>query len=160
VSGYCLGGGCELAMACDMIVASESARFGQPEINLGVMPGAGGTQRLTRAVGKTLARRWCSMAGCSVPLRRRALAWSIAPCRSRFAWARPLNSRLPSRRAPLAVRLAKALVNNAFETYLAGGLPDERRSFYLPRLTNRILTKIAGGGELDPSDSLHSLYSP
>jgi len=131
VSGFCLGGGCELAMACDMIVAAESARFGQPEINLGVMPGAGGTQRLTRAVGKALAME--------MVLNGRLLSADEAARFGLFNRVTPLEVCLDeavalaaaiAARAPLAVRLAKESVNNAFETYLADGLADERRSFY------------------------------
>jgi enoyl-CoA hydratase len=131
VSGYCLGGGCELAMACDMLVASESARFGQPEINLGVMPGAGGTQRLTRAVGKVTAMemvldgRLLSAAEAA----RCGLANRVVPVEVYLDEALRLAQSIAAR-APLAVRLAKEAVNNAFETYLADGLADERRAFY------------------------------
>jgi enoyl-CoA hydratase len=131
VSGFCLGGGCELAMACDMLVASESARFGQPEINLGVMPGAGGTQRLTRAVGKVTAMemvldgRLLSAAEAA----RCGLANRVVPVEVYLDEALRLAQSIAAR-APLAVRLAKEAVNNAFETYLADGLADERRAFY------------------------------
>ena len=131
VSGFCLGGGCELALACDMIVASESARFGQPEINLGVMPGAGGTQRLTRAVGKAVAMemilngRFLTADEAS----RFGLVNRVTPVEVYLDEALKLAQSIAAR-APLAVRLAKEAVNNAFETYLADGLADERRAFY------------------------------
>lgn len=131
VSGWCLGGGNELAMSCDMIVASESARFGQPEINLGVIPGAGGTQRLTRAVGKTLAME--------MVLNNRTLAAEealqfglvnrVVPVERYLEEALQLAGEIASR-APLAVRLAKEAVNHAFESFLSDGLADERRAFY------------------------------
>jgi enoyl-CoA hydratase len=131
VSGFCLGGGCELAMACDLIVASESARFGQPEINLGVMPGAGGTQRLTRAVGKAIAMemvlngRYLS----ADEAARFGLVNRVVPVEVYLDEALALAQSIAAR-ARLAVRLAKEAVNNAFETYLADGLADERRAFY------------------------------
>ncbi len=131
VSGFCLGGGCELALACDMIVASETARFGQPEINLGVMPGAGGTQRLTRAVGKATAMemvldgRYLDAA----EALRLGLVNRVAPVEVYLDEALRLAQSI-AERAPLAVRLAKEAVNNAFESYLADGLADERRAFY------------------------------
>ena len=131
VSGFCLGGGCELAMACDMIVASESARFGQPEINLGVMPGAGGTQRLTRAVGKALAMEMV-LNGRLISAEEAArygLVNRVTPVEVCLDEAVALAAAIAAR-APLAVRLAKESVNNAFETYLADGMADERRSFY------------------------------
>jgi enoyl-CoA hydratase len=132
VSGFCLGGGCELALACDMIVASESARFGQPEINIGVMPGAGGTQRLTRAVGKAIAMemvlngRFLS----ADEAARYGLVNRVAPVEVYLAEALKLASEIAAR-APIALRLAKEAVNNAFETYLADGLAAERRAFYM-----------------------------
>lgn len=131
VSGWCLGGGNELAMACDMIVASESAKFGQPEINLGVMPGAGGTQRLTRAVGKAIAME--------MVLNNRTLSASEALAHGLVSRVVPVERYLDSAlelageiaaRAPIAVRMAKEMVNQAFETSLADGIADERRSFY------------------------------
>jgi enoyl-CoA hydratase len=131
VSGFCLGGGCELAMACDMIVASESARFGQPEINLGVMPGAGGTQRLTRAVGKALAMEMV-LNGRMISAdeaARHGLVNRVAPVEVCLDEAVALAAAIAAR-APLAVRLAKESVNNAFESSLADGLADERRAFY------------------------------
>jgi len=131
VSGWCLGGGSELAMACDMIVASETARFGQPEINLGVIPGAGGTQRLTKAVGKAIAME--------MVLNNRTLTAEealhfglvnrVVPVERYLDEALNLAAEIASR-APLAVRLGKQVVNHAFESFLTEGLADERRSFY------------------------------
>ena len=132
VSGFCLGGGNELAMACDMIVASETARFGQPEINIGVMPGAGGTQRLTRAVGKALAME-VALNGRMLTADEAArfgLVNRVVPVEVYLDEALKLAQEIAAR-APLAIRLAKESVNNAFETPLADGLADERRTFYV-----------------------------
>lgn len=130
VSGWCLGGGCELALACDMIVASESARFGQPEINIGVIPGAGGTQRLTRAVGKAIAmeivlndRRLTAEEALRYGLVNR-----VAPVDQYLAQALQLAAEIAAR-APVAARLAKEAVNHAFELSLSEGLHLERRYF-------------------------------
>jgi enoyl-CoA hydratase len=119
-------------MACDMIVASESARFGQPEINIGVMPGAGGTQRLTRAVGKAVAMEMALNARMlsADEAARSGLVNRVAPVEVYLDEALKLAQEIAAR-APLAVRLAKESVNNAFETYLADGLADERRAFYV-----------------------------
>ena len=131
VSGYALGGGCELAMSCDMIVASEKAKFGQPEINLGVIPGAGGTQRLTRAVGKAIAME--------MVLNNRTLSAkealefglvnSVVPVDEYLEKALKLAKRI-SVRAPLALRQAKDSVNKAYELSLTEALEFERRAFY------------------------------
>lgn len=131
VSGYCLGGGCELAMACDMIVASESARFGQPEINIGVMPGAGGTQRLVRAVGKAIAMEMVLNARflSADEALRYGLVNRVVPVEVYLEEAIRLGQEI-AERAPVAVRLAKEAVNKAFETSLADGLEFERRLFY------------------------------
>ncbi len=132
VSGFCLGGGNELAMTCDMIIASETARFGQPEINLGVIPGAGGTQRLTKAVGKALAmemvlnNRWLS----AQEALQFGLVNRVVPVERYLDEALQLAAEIASR-APLAVRLGKEAVNHAFESFLSDGLADERRAFYL-----------------------------
>jgi enoyl-CoA hydratase len=131
VSGYALGGGCELAMACDLIVASETAEFGQPEINIGVMPGAGGTQRLTRALGKSKAMEMV-LTGRTLGAReaeRRGLVARVAPVELYLEEAKGLAREIASK-APVAVRLAKESVNKAFETYLADGLEYERKLFY------------------------------
>ncbi len=132
VSGFCLGGGCELAMACDLIVASESARFGQPEINLGVMPGAGGTQRLTRAVGKALAMEMVLNGRLLTAdeAARHGLVNRVVPVEAYLDEALRLAREIAGR-APVAIRLAKEAVNNAFESHLADGLADERRAFYM-----------------------------
>ena len=132
VSGWALGGGCELAMACDMIVASETARFGQPEINIGIIPGAGGTQRLTRAVGKALAMevilngRFLDAA----EAERFGLVNRVVPVEQYLRTAIELAQQI-AERAPLAVRLAKEAVNQAQESALAEGMADERRMFYM-----------------------------
>jgi enoyl-CoA hydratase len=131
VSGWCLGGGNELALSCDLIVASETARFGQPEINIGVIPGAGGTQRLPRAVGKALAME--------MVLNNRTLSAAealqfgminrVVPVERYLDQALALAGELAAR-APLALRLAKQAVNYAFESSLTDGLAAERRAFY------------------------------
>lgn len=131
VSGWCLGGGNELAMACDMIVASESARFGQPEINLGVIPGAGGTQRLTRAVGKVVAMEMVLNgrqldAGEALDA---GLVNRVVPVERYLEEAVELAAEI-AERAPLAIRFGKEMVNHAFESFLKDGIGDERRSFY------------------------------
>jgi enoyl-CoA hydratase len=132
VSGWCLGGGNELAMSCDMIVASESARFGQPEINIGVIPGAGGTQRLTRAIGKAISMEM--VLNNRVLSAQEALQYGlvnrVVPVERYLEEALELADQI-AERAPLAVRLGKEAVNQAFESFLGDGLKDERRSFYL-----------------------------
>lgn len=131
VSGWCLGGGNELAMSCDLIVASETARFGQPEINLGVIPGAGGTQRLTRAVGKPIAMEM--VLNNRTLTAQEALQYGlinrVVPVERYFDEAMQLAEEI-AERAPLAVRLGKEAVNHAFESFLSEGLADERRAFY------------------------------
>lgn len=131
VSGWCLGGGHELAMGCDMIVASETAKFGQPEINLGVMPGAGGTQRLTRAVGKALAMEMVlnNRNLTANEALRYGLVNRVAPVELYLGNAIQLANEIAAR-APLAIRFAKEAVNNVYETFLTDGMADERRSFY------------------------------
>lgn len=131
VSGYCLGGGCEMAMACDIIIASESAQFGQPEINLGVIPGAGGTQRLTRAIGKSKAMEMIltSRRMSAHEAEAAGLVSRVVPVESFLDEALKLAREIASK-APLAVRFAKEAVNKAYETGLANGIEDERRLFY------------------------------
>ncbi|TMI48868.1 enoyl-CoA hydratase [Candidatus Bathyarchaeota archaeon] len=112
ISGHTLGGGCELAMNCDIIIASETARFGQPEINIGIMPGAGGTQRLTRTTEK------------------HGLVNKVVPVEAYFEEAKKLALQI-AQKAPVAVRLAKEAVLKSFDTPLEEGLQFERRNFYL-----------------------------
>lgn len=132
VSGHALGGGCELAMMCDLIVASETAQFGQPEINLGVMPGLGGTQRLARAIGpyrameliltgRTLGAAEAHAAG---------LVNRLAPVNDFLEEAERLAAEIADR-APVAVRLAREAVRHGIETTVREGLEVERRNFYL-----------------------------
>jgi enoyl-CoA hydratase len=137
VSGYCLGGGCELAMACDLIVASESAQFGQPEINLGVLPGAGGTQRLTRAVGKAVAMDMI-LTGRMLSAAEALDFGLVARVVAREAWLEEARrvAREIAAKSPIAVRLAKEAVDRAFEAPLSVGLEFERRAFYLARASD------------------------
>jgi len=131
VSGWCLGGGNELAMTCDLIIASETARFGQPEINLGVIPGAGGTQRLTRAVGKAVAMEMVlnNRTLDAEEALRFGLINRVVPVERCEGEALALAAEIAGR-APVAVRFAKQAVNNAFETPLSQGIAEERRAFY------------------------------
>ena len=131
VSGYCLGGGNELAMSCDLIVASQSAVFGQPEINLGVIPGAGGTQRLTHAVGKVIAME--------MVLNNRTLSAEEALSFNIINYVYPVEEYLTQSitlaqeiadRARLAVQAGKKMVNYVFEASLSEGLTEERKIFY------------------------------
>jgi enoyl-CoA hydratase len=132
VSGYCLGGGCELAMACDLIVASESAQFGQPETGLGIIPGAGGTQRLTRAVGKALAMD-VILSGRRLSAQEALAAGLVARVVPGEAWLDEAKgvAREIAEKGPVATRLAKESVDRAFETTLTAGLEAERRVLYL-----------------------------
>ena len=132
VGGYALGGGCELAMHCDMIVASENARFGQPEINLGIIPGAGGTQRLARTLGKYRAME-IVLTGAPVSAQEMhalGLVNRLVPQGEHLTEAVKLAKTVAAQ-APVAVRLAKEAVNAAFETTLAEGLEIERKNFFL-----------------------------
>jgi enoyl-CoA hydratase len=131
VRGLALGGGLELAMSCDMMVVADDARLGQPEINLGVMPGAGGTQRLTRAVGKAIATEMVLL-GRELSGREAALhglANRSVPAERVLPVALDLAKRL-AKQAPHAVRVAKRTIAAAFESSLHAGLLDERRAFY------------------------------
>jgi enoyl-CoA hydratase len=132
VSGFCLGGGCELAMNCDMIVASESAQFGQPEIKIGVMPGAGGTQRLTRAIGKQRAMEMV-LTGRSISAAEAhaaGLVNRVVPVEVCLIEAQKLASEI-AQMSPVAVRLAKEAVLKVYESFLLDGLEFERKNFYL-----------------------------
>jgi len=134
VSGFCLGGGCELAMLCDLIVASETAKFGQPEINLGVLPGAGGTQRLTRAVGKAIAMDMI-LTGRMISAREALGLGLVARVVAKEVWldeAKRAAAEIAAK-GPIAVRLAKEAVDQAFEAPLSVGIEFERRAFYLAR---------------------------
>ncbi len=132
VSGFALGGGCELAMTCDIIIASETAKFGQPEINIGVMPGAGGTQRLTRAVGKAKAMEMV-LTGKMISAEE-AMQWGlvnkVVPVEYYLEEAKTLAREIASK-PPIAVRLAKESILKAFDTTIEAGLEYERKNFYL-----------------------------
>ena len=132
VGGYALGGGCELAMHCDLIVASENARFGQPEINLGIIPGAGGTQRLARTLGKfvTMEMVLTGKQFSAQEMAAHGLVNRVVPKGEHLQEALKLAKELATK-APLAVRLAKASVQAAFETSLEEGLERERQNFFL-----------------------------
>jgi enoyl-CoA hydratase len=131
VSGWALGGGCELALACDMIIASETARFGQPEITIGVIPGAGGTQRLTRRVGKALAMEMIlnNRILSAAEALELGLVNRIVPVDRCLDEALALAREL-SARAPIALSLARRMVIQAFERPLAAGLEQERQAFF------------------------------
>jgi enoyl-CoA hydratase len=132
VSGYCLGGGCELAMICDLIVASETAHFGQPEINLGIIPGAGGTQRLTRAVGKSVAMDMI-LTGRRISAQEAlqfGLVARVFPTATFLDDSLALAAEIADK-APVALRVAKEAVNRAYESSLAEGVLFERRAFNL-----------------------------
>jgi enoyl-CoA hydratase len=132
VSGFCLGGGCELAMACDLIVASETARFGQPETGLGLIPGAGGTQRLTRAVGKAVAMD-VILSGRFLSANEALRAGIVARVVAKEAWLAEAKrvAREIAAKGPVATRLAKEAVDRAFEGPLTLGVEYERRLLYL-----------------------------
>jgi enoyl-CoA hydratase len=132
VAGYALGGGCELAMLCDIIVAAENAHFGQPEINIGLIPGAGGTQRLTRAVGKFVAADMIltgRMLGAEEALQRGLVA-RVVPRELIVESAVQLGKEL-AQRPPISVRLAKEAISRAFEGRVDDGIDFERKAFYL-----------------------------
>jgi len=132
VNGWCLGGGCELAMTLDLILAGEGAKFGQPEINIGVIPGAGGTQRLTRAIGKGRAMEMI-LTGDPMDAReaeRRGLVARVVPDELVVEDALALAAKV-AEKSPVALRLAKEAVNAAYEMGLTDALAHERRLFYL-----------------------------
>ena len=131
VSGWALGGGCEIAISCDMIVASESAKFGQPEITIGVIPGAGGTQRLTRAVGKAITMEM--ILNNRTLSAQEALGFGlvnrVVPVSDFLDEALKLADEIASR-APVAVRTAKRIINQSYERFLTDALAEEKQVFY------------------------------
>ncbi len=153
VSGFALGGGCELAMTCDMIVASETAQFGQPEIRIGTMPGAGGTQRLTRAIGKARAMEMV-LTGQSISAAEAAqhgLVNRVVPVGQFLEEAFRLAGSI-AQMSPVAARLAKESVNRAFETHLDEGLHFERKNFYLTFASDDQKEGMAAFVEKRPAD--------
>jgi enoyl-CoA hydratase len=132
VDGYCLGGGIELAMSCDIIIASEGATFGQPEVKVGIIPGAGGTQRLTHAVGKYKAMEMI-LTGRAIPAYeayRVGLVNRVVPAESLMEEARKLAIDIASK-APISIHLAKEAILKAQDTTLEVGLEFERKAFYM-----------------------------
>jgi enoyl-CoA hydratase len=131
VNGYALGGGCELALMCDMIIAGDSARFGQPEVNLGIIPGAGGTQRWPRTAGKYAAME-AVLTGLPITASRArelGIVNKVVPAEMTVEVAKRVARQL-AEKAPLALRMAKESVLKAFEAPLGEGLAAERKSFY------------------------------
>ena len=131
VNGFALGGGCELAMLCDFILASENAKFGQPEINLGVMPGIGGTQRLTRYVGKSKAMEMCLTGRMmdAAEAERSGLVSRVLPADKLMEEAKAAAKKIASQSRPIAM-MTKETVNAAYETTLRQGVMLERRLFH------------------------------
>ena len=131
VSGWALGAGCEIALSCDMIIASESAKFGQPEVVIGVIPGAGGTQRLTRVVGKAITMEMIlnNRTLTAQEADQLGMVNRVVPVESYLDEALKLAEEIASR-APLAVRAAKKMINQAFERTLSDGLSEEKQVFY------------------------------
>ncbi len=131
VAGYALGGGCELAMLCDFIIAADNAKFGQPEINLGVMPGIGGTQRLTRLVGKSKAMEMC-LTGRNMEAdeaERSGLVSRVVPLAELLPEAMKAAEKIAAQSVPIAM-MTKETINRAYETTLAEGIRFERRVFH------------------------------
>ena len=131
VAGYALGGGCELAMMCDLIVAADTAKFGQPEITIGTMPGMGGTQRLPRAVGKAKAMDWCLTGRMidAAEAERSGLVARVVAADKVEAEALAVAARIASFSLPVVLKIKEA-VNRAYESSLAEGLLFERREFH------------------------------
>lgn len=132
VNGFALGGGCELAMACDLIIAGDRAQFGQPEIKIGTIPGAGGTQRLTRAIGKSKAMLSVLTGEMmdAYAAEKAGLVAKVVPMETLMQETFEI-AKVIANRAPVAVKLAKEAVNMAFETNLKEGIEFERRNFYI-----------------------------
>ena len=131
VAGYALGGGCELAMLCDFIIAADNAKFGQPEINLGVMPGIGGTQRLTRFVGKSKAMEMC-LTGRNMDAaeaERAGLVSRVVPAAALLSEAMAAAAKIAAQSLPITM-MTKETINRAYETSLAEGIRFERRVFH------------------------------
>ncbi|MBP3088309.1 enoyl-CoA hydratase [Corynebacterium sp. sy017] len=131
VNGYALGGGCELAMMCDFIIAGEKAKFGQPEVNLGVTPGMGGSQRLTRAIGKAKAMQMCltgRMMGAQEAECAGLVAQVVAP--EQLLDVALETAQVIAEKSLVATTLIKEQVNAAYETFLAAGVQYERRTFH------------------------------
>ncbi len=131
VAGYALGGGCELAMACDLIIAADSARFGQPEVTIGTMPGFGGTQRLPRAVGKAKAMDWCLTGRMidAAEAERAGLVARVVPAAQLIDEALAMAAKIASHSLPVIIKIKEA-INRAYESSLAEGLLFERREFH------------------------------
>jgi enoyl-CoA hydratase len=131
VAGYALGGGCEMAMMCDIILAADNAKFGQPEITIGILPGAGGTQRLTRLIGKSKAMEMCLTGRMmdAVEAERSGLVARVVPAAQLLEEAVKLAGRIAGMSAPIAL-MVKECVNRAYETTLAEGIRFERRLFH------------------------------
>jgi enoyl-CoA hydratase len=132
VNGFCLGGGHELAMSCDIVIAGDNAKFGQPEINIGTIPGAGGTQRLTKAVGKSKAMELCLTGELfsAIDAKEWKLVSKVVPYQTTLTESIELAKKIAAK-SPLASRLIKENINKSFETHLQEGLSFERRNFYL-----------------------------
>ncbi|MGE5503653.1 MAG: enoyl-CoA hydratase [Actinomycetota bacterium] len=148
VAGYALGGGCEMAMMCDFILAADTAKFGQPEITIGTIPGAGGTQRLTRAVGKAKAMEMCLTGRMmdAAEAERAGLVSRVIPAADLVEEALKVADRIASMSRPI-VMMAKEAVNAAFETTLTQGIKFERRLFHSTFATEDQKEGMAAFGE-------------
>ena len=131
VAGYALGGGCELAMACDLIIAADTAKFGQPEVSIGTMPGMGGTQRLPRAVGKAKAMDWCLTGRMidAAEAERSGLVARVVPAADVETEALAVAAKIATHSLPVVLKIKEA-INRAYESSLAEGLLFERREFH------------------------------
>jgi enoyl-CoA hydratase len=156
VAGYALGGGCELAMMCDFILAADNAKFGQPEIKLGVIPGMGGSQRLTRAVGKAKAMEMCLTGRMidAVEAERIGLVARILPAADLLSEALKTAAAIAGMSLPAAM-MVKEVVNRAFETTLAEGLQFERRVFHSVFATEDQKEGMAAFSEKRPANFVH-----